>query len=35
MEGNNHRTLVAGFGNLYRHDDGVARILTLAGVADA
>ena len=30
MEGNNHRTLVAGFGNLYRRDDGVARFVANA-----
>jgi hydrogenase maturation protease len=27
MKQNNNRTLVAGFGNLYRRDDGVARVI--------
>jgi len=30
MEGNSNRTLVAGFGNLYRRDDGVARFIANA-----
>ncbi|HQE91850.1 MAG TPA: hydrogenase maturation protease [Anaerolineae bacterium] len=27
MEGNEDRTLIVGFGNLYRRDDGVARVI--------